>query len=75
MESRRVYVEVNNKNSNVITLAPGKAETVRVTWLSELFRYKFQDVNLTSHLGWVICHSFSLKGFNKTFACVPSPSF
>ena len=32
---RRVYVEVNNKKSDGITLAPGKAETIRLGWLSE----------------------------------------
>jgi hypothetical protein len=36
VESRRVYVAVNNKKSDGITLAPGKEEKVRVTWLSAL---------------------------------------
>jgi hypothetical protein len=35
VESRRVYVEVNNKKSDVITIVPGKAERVRLSWLSE----------------------------------------
>lgn len=35
VESRKVYVEVNNKKSDVITIAQGKAETVRLSWLSE----------------------------------------
>ena len=34
VESRRVYVEVNNKRSEVVTLMPGKSETVRLNWLS-----------------------------------------
>jgi hypothetical protein len=36
VESRRVYVEVNKKRSEVVTLMPGKSETVKVTWLSGL---------------------------------------
>jgi hypothetical protein len=36
VESRRVYVEVNNNRSEVVTLMPGKSETVKVTWLSGL---------------------------------------
>jgi len=28
-------VEVKNKKSDVITLVPGKAETIRLSWLSE----------------------------------------
>jgi len=35
VEPRRVYVEVNKKKSDGITLAPGKAETIRLGWLSE----------------------------------------
>ncbi|MBA7523001.1 hypothetical protein ES705_15123 [subsurface metagenome] len=35
VESRRVYVEVNNKKSDAITLMPGKSETVRLSWLPE----------------------------------------
>ncbi|MCD6455724.1 MAG: hypothetical protein J7K81_02890, partial [Methanophagales archaeon] len=35
VESRKVYVEVNNKKSDVITIVPGKAETARLSWLSE----------------------------------------
>lgn len=34
VESRKVYVEVNNKKSDVITITQGKAETVRLSWLS-----------------------------------------
>ena len=34
VESRRVYVEVNNNRSEVVTLKPGKSETVRLNWLS-----------------------------------------
>ncbi len=35
VEPRRVYIEVNNKRSDVITIAQGKAEVVRLSWLSE----------------------------------------
>lgn len=35
VESRKVYVELNNKESDAITLMPGKSETVRLSWLPE----------------------------------------
>jgi len=35
VESRKVYVEVKNKKLDAITLVLGKAETVRLSWLSE----------------------------------------